>query len=58
MQSLVSPLPHAVSQQTPSMQLLPAVEHSRHPATLQWFVRSQEPPEPCRSAHTPDALQK
>jgi hypothetical protein len=33
-QSLADPLPHAVSQQKPSMQL--PVVHSLHPATLQW----------------------
>jgi hypothetical protein len=58
MQSLASPLPQAVSQQTPSMQWFPLVEHSRHPPTLQWVVRLQLPPEPTCATQLPVELQK
>jgi hypothetical protein len=58
MQSLGLPFPQAVSQQTPSMQLLPLVEHSRHPAILQWVVRLQLPPEPTCITQLPVESQK
>jgi hypothetical protein len=58
MQSLGSPLPHTVSQHTPSMQWSPAVEHSRHPGCLQWVVRLHDPPEPSWGTQLPELLQK
>ncbi len=58
MQSLGFPLPQTVSQQTPSMQWFPLVEHSRHPATLQWVVRLQLPPEPSCVTQLPVESQK
>jgi hypothetical protein len=58
MQSLGSPLPHTVSQHTPSTQWSPAVEHSRQPGCLQCVVRLQDPPEPSCGTQLPEKLQK
>jgi len=58
MQSLVSPLPQGVSQQTPSTQLSPAVAHSRQPTCLQCVLRLQDPPEPSCGTQLPEKLQK
>jgi hypothetical protein len=56
-QSLGSPPAHAVSQHLASTQP-PAVEHSRHPATLQSAFTSQIPAGPSCGTQMPAALQK